>query len=91
MPIPLSVTESFQCFHLVGDVVAGRVKHAQIRPQRDGLKCEVAPAMDRCLEVDIGKKRCVAENAATKVLHRRRRRQGSGDPNPESSFPRLRG
>lgn len=46
-----------QCFHLVGDVVAGRVKHAQIRSQCDGLKCKVAPAMDRCLEVDIGKKR----------------------------------
>ena len=47
-----------QSFHFVGDEIAGRVEHAQIRPKLDGLACKITPAKDRSLEIDIGKE-CV--------------------------------
>src|SRR5450755_1964261 len=46
-----------QSFHLVGNGIAGRVEHSQIRPQRDGLKRKVAPALDQSFQIDIGKQR----------------------------------
>src|SRR5450631_1641918 len=44
-------------FHLVGDGIAGRVEHSQIRPQRDGLLRKGASALDQSFQIDIGKHR----------------------------------
>src|SRR5450759_4315356 len=46
-----------QSFHLVGDGIAGRVEHSQIRPQRNGLLRKVASALDQSFQIDIGKHR----------------------------------
>ena len=44
-----------QSFHFVGNGIACRVEHAQIRPKLDGLVCKITPAEDRRFEIDIGK------------------------------------
>ena len=44
-----------QSFHLVGDEIARRVEHAQIRPKLDGLPGKFTPAKDRRLQIDVGK------------------------------------
>lgn len=43
-------------FHFVGNGISGRVEHTQFGPKLDCLACQIAPAKDRCLEVDVGKK-----------------------------------
>jgi hypothetical protein len=47
-----------QSFHFVGNGISGRVEHTQFGPKLDCLAGEIAPAKDRRLEIDIGKK-CV--------------------------------
>ena len=46
-----------QRLHFVGNIIAGRVEHPQMRAKRDGLEREIAPAVDGCFEIDIGKQR----------------------------------
>jgi hypothetical protein len=43
-----------QGFHLFGDGIAGRVEHGQLRPEPHRLVRNLAPAKNRCLEIDIG-------------------------------------
>jgi hypothetical protein len=43
-------------FHFVGNEIACRVEHTQLRSKFDCLVCKFTPAKDRCLEVDIGEK-----------------------------------
>jgi hypothetical protein len=43
-------------FHFVGNEIAGRVEHTQLRSKFDCLVGKFTPAKDRCLEVDIGEK-----------------------------------
>ena len=79
-----------QRFHFVGNGIACRVEHAQVRPKRDGLVRKFAPAKDRRFEIDIGKK-CVDVLRGTqesKAPRRRRWPKVSRGPSLGSSSPR---
>src|SRR5471032_1303464 len=58
-----------QSFHFVGNGIACRVEHAQIRPKLDGLVCNFTSAKERCFEMDIGKK-CVNVSRGTEKRKR---------------------
>jgi hypothetical protein len=44
-------------FYLVGNEIACRVEHTQSRPKLDCLVRKFTATKNRCLEIDIGKKR----------------------------------